>query len=323
MIKENSNIIHFIGKGYSKYINDTNTDIKKLESLSLPIILNDMELANFLNIKHNRLKSLCYFKSIGDYDNYFYFLRVKKSSGYRKISAPKPILKKVQKIILNQILLNIPISENTHGYIRGRSIITGARSHLNRNELLIKMDLKDFFPTITFDRVRGIFQSFGYSGHISTLLAMICTYNERKVIKKNGKKKYLSISDRVLPQGSPASPAITNIICRRFDKRLNRLSKKFGFKYSRYADDIVFSVDDKYDIRIKQFTKCVYNIIQKEGFYVNKDKTQFLRKSNQQLLLGLLTNNEKISMPKTWIKNFRATLFNGKKLILDLWRNEG
>ncbi len=179
---------------------------------------------------------------------------------------------------------------------------------------MIKIDLKDFFPTITFDRVRGMFQSFGYSGHISTILAMICTYNEKKEIKLDDKKKYLSISDRILPQGSPASPMITNIICRRLDKRLNGLAKKYGFRYSRYVDDLAFSIENNYDKRIKQFTKYIYKIIQEEGFYINQDKIQFLRKSNQQLLLGLLINNEKINIPKTWIKRFRALLFDAQKL---------
>ncbi len=116
MNDKNNNIIQFVGKGYSKYINEIDTDIKKLKLLNLPLLTDDLELANFLNIKPNKLKFLCYFKRISDYDNYFCFLIPKKSSGYRKISAPKPILKTVQKLILHQILVKIYLSENAWVY---------------------------------------------------------------------------------------------------------------------------------------------------------------------------------------------------------------
>ena len=142
------------------------------------------------------------------------------------------------------------------------------------------MDLENFFPTITFERVRGMFQKFGYSGYVSSLLAMICTYCERMEMEVKGEKVYVKTSERILPQGSPASPMITNIICSKLDNRLNGLASKYGFTYSRYADDMSFSFNEgnsvlnsnEDGINIGKILGIISKIIKEEGFTVNQQK---------------------------------------------------
>lgn len=321
--KFKSENIVYIGKGYSEALHLKDTDEEKLLKLNLPIIKDDKELACFLNIDYKKLRLLTYHKDVVKYDNYIRYSIPKKKGGVRKIASPKKILKTCQRTILDEILSKIEVSDCAHGFIKEKSVVSGAISHKkNLNiELLINMDLEDFFPTITFERVRGMFQSFGYSGYVSSLLAMICTYCERMKMMIKGEVLYIKTSDRILPQGSPASPMITNIICKRLDARLNGLSSKYDFSYSRYADDISFSfssdnlvLSNQNEINIGKVLGIASKIIKEEGFNINYNKTKFLRKNNRQSITGIVVNNDEIGVPKKWIKNFRATIHNAKKL---------
>ncbi|MGN0143475.1 MAG: reverse transcriptase domain-containing protein, partial [Clostridium sp.] len=244
--KYKSENIVYIGKGYSKALFLKETDEEKLAAMNMPVIKDDKELAQFLKIEYKQLRFLTYHRDVIKFDNYTRYTIPKKKGGVRNIAAPKKILKGVQRTILDEILSKVEISECAHGFISGKSVVSGAEIHKTngKTELLINMDLEDFFPTITFERVRGMFQSFGYSGYVSSLLAMICTYCERMEMEVKGEKVFVKTSDRILPQGSPASPMITNIICSKLDKRLNGLAQKYDFSYSRYADDMSFSFNE-------------------------------------------------------------------------------
>jgi retron-type reverse transcriptase len=248
----------------------------------------------------------------------------KRKGGYRNIAAPKPILKKAQRRILEEILCKLTVSDNAHGFLKGRSVVSSAKEHEGSPDLVINMDLEDFFPTVTFERVRGMFKSFGYSGYISSLLAMICTYCERMPIEVKGQKRYVKTSSRILPQGSPASPMITNILCIKLDKRLNGLADKYNFTYTRYADDMSFSLkertghlDHKLEadgkINLGSFCVLVSKIVSEEGFKINKSKTRFLKAHNRQCITGIVVNNEELGVPKKWVKILRAAIHNGKK----------
>jgi len=184
---------------------------------------------------------------------------------------------------LENILRKINISDLAHGFVQGRSILTNAKEHLYKPDIIIKMDIKVFFPSITFERVRGMFHFFGYSGYISTLLAMICTDANRILFQQDGKRNFLATSKRYLPQGSPTSPMISNIICLKMDKRLNGLAETFFFRYTRYADDLTFSSKIEPN-NIGKFNAFVKRIVNEEGFQINKEKTRFLRRNTQQNL---------------------------------------
>lgn len=219
-----------------------------------------------------------------------------------------------QRQILEQILQKIEVSDVSHGFIKSRSILTGAKEHPVSPDLLINIDLENFFPTITFERVRGLYQSFGYSGYIASLLAMLCTYCERMPLEVKGEVKYIKTSDRILPQGSPASPMITNIICRNMDKRMQGLCQKLGLTYTRYADDMSFSyAGDTEDLAVGSFLHSANQIIEAEGFHMKKEKTHILRKNSRQYITGIVINEE-IGVPKKWVKVLKASIHNAQKL---------
>ncbi len=180
--KKKKEEIVFIGKGYSSMLYRFDTDIEKLKKNELPTIKDAHELNRFLDIDFKQLRFLAYHRDVVDIDHYYRYKIPKRTGGTRSIAAPKSLLKNSQRIILDKILSIIPPSKYAHGFIQGKSVITGANSHPKQPFLILNMDLKDFFPTLTFERVRGMFHSFGYSGHISSLLSMLCTYCERLAI---------------------------------------------------------------------------------------------------------------------------------------------
>lgn len=313
--KRKAENILFIGKNYSNLLAKKETNIQKLKENQMPIIETDRELAKFLQIEYNTLRYLVYHRDVITFDNYYRFDIPKKSGGTRHIAAPKAQLKAVQRQILEQILQKVEISDFSHGFIKSRSVLTNAKSHNTSPDFLINIDLENFFPTITFERVRGLYQSFGYSGYIASLLAMLCTYCERIPLEIKGEIKYIKTSDRILPQGSPASPMITNIICRTMDMRIYGLCDKLGFTYTRYADDMSFSYLGNTDtFSIGNFLNSINKIIEAEGFHMKKEKTHILRKNNRQYITGIVINNEEIGVPKKWVKILKASIYNAQKL---------
>ncbi len=313
--KRKAENILFIGRGYSNILHKKETDVAKLEQQKLPIIQTDRELANTLGIEYNTLRYLAYHRDVVTFDNYYRFDIPKKSGGTRHIAAPKIQLKMAQRQILEKILQKVEISDVAHGFVKSKSVLTGAKVHHTSPDLLINMDLENFFPTITFERVRGLYQHLGYSGYIASLLAMICTYCERMPVEIKGETKYIKTSERILPQGSPASPMITNIICHRMDKRIYGLCQKLGVTYTRYADDMSFSyIGELENFAIGSFLNSIQKIIESEGFHINKQKTNILRKHNRQYITGIVINNDEIGVARKWVKILRASIHNAQKL---------
>ncbi len=193
----------------------------------------------------------------------------KKRGGYRTIDVPSKKLKFVQRWILQNILYNIKVSKHSHGFIPGRSIATNAKIHVGQ-ELVMGIDLKDFFPSIKFNRVRGFFKSVGYNNHISTILADLCTFNWQ------------------LPQGAPTSPMISNLIASRLDRRLAGFCKKKELLYSRYADDITISGGKV----LPRYKTLIFRIITEEGFEINCEKVRIQGRGSCQLVTGLVVNDK-------------------------------
>ncbi len=312
--KKKAEQIVFIGKGYSSFLYDMEINETKLDSQGLPVIKTDTELANFLEIEYKKLRFLTYHRDVVTVDHYHRYTIPKRKGGTRNIAAPKFLLKSVQRRILDGILAKFVLSQQAHGFIKEKSVVSGARIHNTKPALVINMDMENFFPTISFERVRGIFKLAGYSGFISSLLAMLCTYCERIPIEIKDKMRYIATTKRILPQGSPASPMITNIICRRLDQRLNGLATKFGFTYTRYADDMSFSINEENNVKVGRFCGLVSKIVKDEGFEINKEKTRFLRKNNRQSITGVVVNNEQLGITRSWMRRFRAAIHNANKL---------
>jgi RNA-directed DNA polymerase len=229
--------------------------IGKLVSQNLPVIFEINHLSLLLGVKIEFLNKVIF--STGSF--YREFEIPKKNGGKRKILAPYPSLLLIQNWIYENILKNITLHKCAHAYINKKSIITNSRVHLDQKEVL-KLDLKDFFPSINFSRVIFLFSSLGYSNNVSFFLARLCCHNG------------------ALPQGAPTSPVLSNIISRKLDNRLFKLAQKFHFRYSRYADDMVFSGE-----KIPScFLRYVDTIIEDEGFIINPSKTRLYKGNNKK-----------------------------------------
>lgn len=304
------NVIH-LGKGVSHLLEDKKMDEEKLMSLGLPLIRSSSQLADEIGISLSKLKWLTYHRKTTTLVHYHRFTIPKKSGGEREISAPKGLLRQAQTWVKSEILDRLEVHPNAIGFVKEKSTVDNAKPHVGK-QVVIKMDLKDFFPTIHFCRVRGLFQSFGYSGEIATILALLCTEPPRQEVEYKNKVYYIAMEERQLPQGACTSPAITNLICRRLDHRLCRLSEKLGFTYTRYADDLTFSSDNNDSKLMGHLMGMVRKVIKSEGFQVNEEKTRVLRASGRQRVTGIVVN-DKLSIDRQSLRRFRALLHNVEK----------
>ncbi len=238
----------------------------------------------------------------------------KKSGGFRIITAPQTSLKILQSKV-NQIFTSIyKPKPSTHGFTIGKNVVTNAQKHL-RQRYILNLDLQDFFPSINFGRVRGLLMANPYqcTEEVATVLAQICCY------------------DNQLPQGSPSSPIISNMICAKLDSQLQSLAKKYQCIYTRYADDITFSTS-----RFKFPRHLVYfsteseelvlgheleKVIEENGFSVNKSKIRLQSKYGHQEVTGI-TVNEKLNVNRKYIRRIRAILHAWEKYGLEKTQTE-
>jgi len=283
------------------------TDTKRLEQQGLPLVYDELQLCKLLNSNIAQLRLLSYSAKLSKTFHYHNFSVPKKSGGKRTISAPSPALKAVQKQILEKILTPLSLHEAAHGFVTSRSIASNAAPHIGA-QIVINMDLKDFFPSISYRRVRGVFHRLGYSESISMILAHLCTEARVHTIDDNGEKWFLRVGEHALPQGAPTSPAISNLVCRRLDARMEGLANKQGFRYTRYADDLTFSSHNK-DASVGALLSAVRKIVAAEDFVVHPKKTRVMRRGSCQEVTGVVVN-EKSNVSKKRLKKFRAFLHN-------------
>ncbi|MCA9067425.1 MAG: ADP-ribosylglycohydrolase family protein [Planctomycetaceae bacterium] len=310
-------IVH-AGLGVSGGLQGTGSNPVALKSRWLPVLHRAEELAAEMGIELNTLRWLTYHRRGAAVVHYHRYELPKKTGGSRAISAPKAALDQAQRWILVNILNRLNVESQAHGFVSGRSIVTNATEHVGR-EVVINLDLKDFFPTITFRRVKGLFVALGYGEHIATVLGLLCTEPPRVAAEFAGTTYHVALGDRVLPQGACTSPAITNAICRRLDRRLAGLAKKHGFNYTRYADDLTFSGDAPR--RVGRLLKSVRAILVDEGLTEHPSKTRIMRKSSRQEVTGV-TVNEKPSLSRMEFRKLRAILHNAAKFGLESQNHE-
>jgi RNA-directed DNA polymerase len=291
----------------------------RLDQRQLPIIDTPEALSDLLEISLGELRWLCYHREAAKSLHYTSFTIPKKSGGLREIWAPMPKLKAAQHWVLRQIAERLTVHGAAHGFIAGRSIYTNAIEHIDAS-VIVSMDLANFFPTFTFKRVKGIFRQAGYMDGIATLLALLCTEAPREVIEDQGERFYIAMGPRCLPQGSPASPALTNAACLRLDRRLTAFAEKHGWRYTRYADDLTFSLPKDrgteapdLSVQIKQLIGTVHAVTEGEGLKVRTDKTHVMRPGNQQKVTGLVVNGEDHPRaPRALRRKVRAMIHNLK-----------
>jgi RNA-directed DNA polymerase len=222
-------------------------DLKNAEERAaaneIPALDTPAQLAEALGITIKDLRWFTYHRDAADAIHYRPFTIPKRDGTPRQIWAPLPRLKAAQRWVLDNILANIPVHGAAHGFLPERSILTHARLDTNSRQV-VRIDIEDFFPTVSFPRVKGVFRQAGYREQVATLLALLCTEAPRQVVIIDEKPLFVALGPRCLPQGAPTSPAITNIACFRLDRRLTGLALKQGWRYSRYADDLTFSLPD-------------------------------------------------------------------------------
>lgn len=307
---------------------DTSTDrwdvknaANRLIENKLPLLSKHNELAEAVNLTIPQLKGLCYQREVATNLSYSHFTIAKRNGTPRQIWSPIPRLKFVQRWVLHNILNNLMTHGAAHGFVRGKSIVTNAAVHSN-SDLLIKLDVQDFFPSVSWRRVKGVFRHAGYPEQIATLLALLCTESPRQVVQQDGVTYYVALGDRALPQGAPTSPALSNIVCLNLDRRLTGLAEKIGLRYSRYADDLTFSLpateteipssdNTQHNQLIGQLLGSVNKILREEGFALNNDKTRVIRKGSQQQVTGMVVNGQGVPRVSRQIKKMlRAAVHN-------------
>lgn len=303
------NEIDYLGEGYYCGANVAQQNPERLQHYNLPQLENSKALADAMGIGLNELRFLCFQKEVSQINHYQQFEIAKKSGGVRKISAPMPRLKRAQYWLLENLLNAIPLHAAAHGFVSGRNILSNALPHVKK-AVVVNLDMQNFFPTIAYPRVKGMYMQLGYSEKIATLMALLSTEPEVDALSMDNETWYVQQGERYLPQGAPTSPAISNIICRRLDSRLSAMAAKLGFSYTRYADDMSFSADS--GDRVQQLLWRCKKIVEDEGFIVHPDKTRVMRRNQKQEVTGVVVN-EKPSIDRETLKKFRALLFQISK----------
>lgn len=267
---------------------------------------NAQDVADILQIPLERLYYHIYI--VPESSRYTTFEISKRTGGSRTISAPVTALKLIQRK-LNQVLLCVyQPKPSVHSYLHKRSVVTNAKVHLGRRHIL-NIDLLDFFPSINFGRVRGLLMGKPYNieAAAATILAQVCCFNNQ------------------LPQGSPTSPIVSNMICGQLDSQLTRISKVNKCDYTRYADDITFSTNQREfpsalaeinDIGQVQVGKELESIITQNGFQINPNKVRLRNEYRRHQVTGIITNKV-LNVRRVYIYQIRSMLHAWEKFGLE------
>jgi RNA-directed DNA polymerase len=259
------------------------------------------DVAALLGTSPNRLSYLLYSQGRASYRR---FVLIKASGGVRNIASPPSTIARFQRTILSCLTAMSRPKTPVHGFVVGRSVASNAAAHVAK-PLVLNLDLTDFFSSVNFGRVRGLFSNrpFNFPSSVATVLAQICCDN------------------RSLPQGAPTSPIISNLICRGLDRDLEQMARKFRCRYTRYADDITFSTrathfatalvaSDVPGSNVELGAELLATIT-RHGFSPNTSKTRIHRASQRQEVTGLVVN-EKVNVPRSFIRNIRAAIHDCK-----------
>lgn len=265
-----------------------------------------MDLYTYLGVTKDELTKIVSQKS-----RLYVTYRIKKHSGkFRRIDAPQEPLKSTQRLLVYKILYLFKPHKISYGFVRDRNPIDNARMHVGKKHI-INVDIKDFFPSITYDEVLNTLKwilalqkKFTYTPEDVVLLAELLTYNKS------------------LPQGAPTSPPMSNIVCIYLDQWLNNIQESKQYKnkivVTRYCDDITVSTNETKELH--NILRNIMECLRETGFRANKQKVK-IRSSHQRMEVTGIVVNQKPNIRKTKWKILRATLHNilhGKRSITDL-----
>ena len=295
----------------------------------VPVIESTSAVAAWLDVTPAHLD---WFAAIGTYSNsdatrsihhYHYRLTQKHSGGFRLLEAPQPRLKAIQRRIHVEILNKVPNYYNAaHGFVKGRSVRTFALPHVGKR-VVVRMDLRDFFPSISRSRVQAVFRTIGYPERVANVFGALCTnVTPRSVfpaiprtstnVREIFDAKQLYVRPH-LPQGAPTSPALANICAYRMDCRLTGLADWCGATYTRYADDIAFSGDATFARNAERCSTEIAAISATEGWSVQHRKTRIMRRGVRQQLAGVVVN-ETLNALRADFDTLKAILTNCARL---------
>jgi retron-type reverse transcriptase len=313
--------IIYLGRGVSGRLHLRLSDEARLSASGLPVMHTPADVAKALGLSIQQLRWLAYHSEAATRTHYVKFQVPKKSGGMRTLAAPHKRLKAVQHWILANVVNKLHTTDAAHGFVPGRGIVSNATPHVSKTAV-VNLDLSDFFPTITFHRVRAVFERYGYSGSVASVLALLCTECPRATVTYAGTKYEAATGPRGLPQGAPTSPGLSNQVARKLDKRLLGVAAKLGLTYTRYADDLTFSGGAELATKIGWLLAKVRNIAREEGFAVNEKKTRVMRRSSAQTVTGVVVN-DKPSVSRDELRRLRAILHRAKSEGLDAQNREG
>jgi hypothetical protein len=238
----------------------------------------------------------------------------------RPIAAPKRRLKAVQRWILHEILDRIPAHDAAHGFVRGRSARSHARLHTGR-ATVVRLDLEDFFASVTAARVYGIFRTAGYPEAVAHTLTALCTtvvprieWEALPAPAPELARRHWRLGRRLaaphLPQGAPSSPALASLAATGLDRRLAGLAPAMAAGYSRYADDLTFS--GPADLPARTLIRVAAEIARDEGFSVSPAKTRVRRAHERQLVCGVVVNAG-TNVPRAEYDRLKALLHDAER----------
>lgn len=264
-------------KSTERYLNYAQALFEK----KLPVIFDSKHLSLLVGYRLNYLQGAAYSSK------HFYriFTVPKKSGGKRTIAEPLPSLKEIQSWILREILEYCPVSRFAKAYVHGRSIKENARFHV-KQEMVLTIDIQDFFGSINTSRVTRIFRNLGYSKSVSEMLAQLCTL------------------DNSLPQGAPSSPAISNICMFQTDCKIGQFAQYMNIRYTRYSDDMTFSGE----FEPGRIIRVVSALLAEEGFTINPHKTRTRQQHQQQEVTGVVVNSH-MKAPRKMRRQLRQAVY--------------
>jgi retron-type reverse transcriptase len=302
------------------------------ETWPVPALTTPGDLARFLGLSVGELEWFADVQGRGcrggrdALRHYEYAWRPKPTGSVRLIEAPRPRLKALQRRVLDGVLAPIPPHDAAHGFRPGRSIRTFAGPHAGQ-DVVLRLDLRDFFPSVTAARVVAVFLTAGYPEAVARLLAGVCTHRVPGSAWRcpgapalgsgpdawRSRRRY---AQPHLPQGAPTSPALANLAAFRLDARLAGLAASAGARYTRYADDLVFSGGRDLARSIERFSVTAAATALEEGFQVNPRKTRAMRRGARQQVAGVVVN-ARPNVARDDYDRLKATLHNSARFGLE------
>lgn len=294
--------------------------IAPLNNRAIPHLASDVDVARWLGITIEHLEWFADHRRTLDHDNignlghYDYHWREKRGGAWRLIEAPKPRLKLIQHRILDEILDHLAPHDAAYGFVPGRSCAEAAAKHAGE-DVVLTVDLRDFFVTTPLRRVYAAFRCLGYPHKVARTLTGLCTTSTptRVCTAHFGFDAANRHRTRHLPQGAPTSPALANLGALGLDRRLSGLARTFEARYTRYADDLTFSGSRDFARRTQSFLRAANAIARDEDYSLNPAKTRIMPRATRQTVTGIVVNDH-INVARPAYDALKATLTNCARL---------